>query len=108
MTTAYLQALLLTIAIEVPIVALAFPGRRLRMALACLVATTTTHLLMHFALPSLCPTRRTWVIAGEAQALVLEALAYGLCSRPRDFARAFIASALANSASFAAGLVLQA
>jgi len=37
---------------------------------------------------------------------VLEALAYLLLSRPRDPGRALIASALANSASFAVGLAL--
>jgi hypothetical protein len=106
MTAAYLLALLLTLAIEIPVVALVFAGQRLRMALVCLVATTATHLLMHFVLPSVCPTARSWLIAGEAQALVLEALAYLLLSRPRDPGRALIASALANSASFAAGLAL--
>jgi hypothetical protein len=101
----YLAALVSTLAVEVPIVALIYPGQRRRMAACCAAATTFTHLVMHFALP------RVWsgtvvLVGGETFALALEALAYVLVSRPRDGARALLASALANGASFGVGLLL--
>ena len=102
----YFLALAMTIGIETPVVAMVFKGQRLRMAAVCIVATTTTHLVMHFALPPLCPTYASWVIAGEFQALVLEALVYWFFSRPRDLSRALIGSAIANSASYALGLII--
>jgi hypothetical protein len=106
MWSEYALALAVTIGLETPVVAAVFPGRRVRMGLVCIAATTATHAVMHFALPRICPTFTSWVLAGEAQALVLEALAYWFFGKPRDPGRALIASALANSASYAAGLLI--
>lgn len=38
--------------------------------------------------------------------VLIEAAVYALCSRPRDLPKALLASALANAASYAAGLFL--
>ena len=102
----YLQAWIVTVIIEVPVVALVFPGQRLRMACACLAATTVTHAFMHFALPTLVPSFTLWVVIGEATALAVEAVVYALVSKPRSASRALVASALANLLSFSAGLIL--
>jgi hypothetical protein len=101
----YLAALALTLAVEVPLVALVYPGQRRRMATCCAAATAFTHLVMHFVLPRLF-TGTVVLVAGETLALALEALAYALVSRPRDGARALLASALANGASFGVGLLI--
>jgi phytoene dehydrogenase-like protein len=103
-SAAYLLALAITLAVEVPIVALLFPGQRRRMAGVAAAATTATHLFMHFALPPLLATWRGWLVTGELVALLAEAAAYALLSRPRDPARALAASALANAASYGVGL----
>ena len=96
-------ALALTVAIEVPIVAALFPGRRVRLAIVAAVATSATHLFMHLVLPRLVPAA-WWLLAGEGVALAVEAAAYALAGR--DLARALVASGLANAASFAAGWLL--
>jgi hypothetical protein len=101
----YLVALALTIGIEVPIVATFYPGQRRRMALACLVATTLTHLALHFGLTRFLSWNHA-LVSGEIVALVGEAAAYAWVARPRDIGRALVASALANGASFVAGLVV--
>jgi len=62
--SAYLQALAITLAVEVPIVALLFRGQRGRMALVAALATSATHVFMHFALPSLVSTWRGWLVTG--------------------------------------------
>jgi len=102
----YLVALGITLGIEVPVVTLLYPGQRLRLGAACAVATTATHLVMHFVLPGLLPAGTSALVAGEALALVAEAAVYLAVSRPHDLGRALVASALANSLSFGAGLVL--
>jgi len=102
----YLAALGITLGTEVPVVMLLYPGQRLRLGVACAVATTATHLAMHFGLPALLPAGAPVLIAGEALALVAEAAVYFAVSRPRDPGRALVASALANSISFGAGLAL--
>jgi len=96
---------LLTLAVEVPCVAALYPGRRRAMALACALGTTATNLAMNGLLPRWLGTGAAWLVTGEAAALVLEALLYWAVSRPRDPVRALTASALANGASFAAGLL---
>jgi len=104
--SAAVAAWLLTVAIEAPLVALVFPGQRWRMAAACAVGTTATNLAMNLVLPRWLGTGTEFLVAGELGALVLEAALYALVSRPRDPARALVAAALANGASFAAGLVV--
>jgi hypothetical protein len=101
----YLAALALTLVIEVPLVALVYPGQRRRMAAWCAAATTFTHFVMHFALPRLF-SGSGLLVAGELAALSLEAIVYALASRPRDGARGLLASALANGASFGVGLLV--
>lgn len=108
MTEQYLTALAITIVVEVPIVAALFRGQRARMAVVCALATTATHLIMHFAVLRIGLPRPEAVVIGEAQALALEAVAYGLLARPRDWPRALVASALANSASYGAGFAVHA
>ena len=46
------------------------------------------------------------VTNGELGALIIEASVYALARAPRDWGRALAASALANAASYASGLVL--
>jgi hypothetical protein len=102
----YLVALGVTLAIEVPVVAAVFAGQRRRMAMVALLTTTTTHLLMHFLLPHYTHHPDQWLLWGEVGALAVEAIAYGLLSRPRDPGRGLLASGVANGLSFGAGVVL--
>jgi hypothetical protein len=109
----YLPSLLLTLAVEVPLVALYFSGMRARLAATAALATTLTHLCMHFVLFDLLGPRR-FLPAGETLAFVAEALVYAHVSRStaasgnlsRALTRGLLASALANTASFAAGWAL--
>jgi hypothetical protein len=102
--TAYALALGITLLVETPIVAALFPGRRGRLALTCLVASTVTHLLLHFVFPRLLPAAVSPLVVGELFATTAEAAAYAAMSR--EAGRSLVASALANSASFAAGLLV--
>ncbi len=97
-------ALAVTLAVEVPLVAAFYPGRRRRMALLCAAATTLTHLLLHFAFPAVLPRGSSPLLVGEAFATVAEAVVYTVAVR--EPGRALVASALANSCSFGAGLLL--
>ncbi len=100
----YVLALGLTIALEVPVVAGFYPGRRARLALVCALATTATHLALHFVFPRfLAP--RTALLAGEVFATLAEAAAYAAAAR-RGIGRALVASAVANSVSYGAGFLL--
>lgn len=104
--SSWVVPLLITLVVEVPIVALMFPGQRLRMGLTCLVATTVTNVLMNTVWAAHAGSYETYLLGGETGALVLEALAYAGMSRPRQWARALAASGAANAASFGAGLLL--
>jgi hypothetical protein len=106
MLTGALTALLITVVIEVPIVALIFSRQRMMMAACCLVATSVTNFSMNTLLHDWASSYAQYIIIGELGALCIEALAYGLVSRPRDIAKALLASAVANAASYAAGLFL--
>lgn len=99
----YLLALAVTLVVETPIVAAFFPRRRLRLAATCAVATTATHLLLHFGFPRLLPAGISPLFFGEAFATLSEAAAYLVVSG--DAGRSLVASALANSASFGVGLL---
>jgi hypothetical protein len=101
-----LTAFALTVAIEVPLVALVFKGQRVRMALVCAITTGATNLFMNTVLRTLIHDRGLAITVGELGALAIEAAVYALASRPRDLPRALFASALANAASYVAGLVL--
>lgn len=106
MTGRLLLALLITVALEVPVVAACYPRERLRMALTCLGATTVTNLAMNGLLLPVSPSYAFYLLVGETAALVLEAAAYVALSRGHEPGRAALASALANSLSFGAGLLL--
>lgn len=106
MLTAALTALFVTLLFEVPIVALIFSGQRLRMATCCLITTSVTNLTMNTILFSWTSSYTQYVLIGELGALFIEAAVYSVCSRPRDIPRALVASAVANGASYAAGLFL--
>lgn len=102
--TAYLLVLGITLVVETPIVAALFPGRRLRLAITCAAANIVTHVLLHFVFPRLLPAGVSPLVVGEAFATLAEAGAYAVANR--DTARSLVASALANSASFAVGLLV--
>jgi hypothetical protein len=104
LSTGYLLALGLTLVIEVPVVAAFYPGRRLRMALVCAIATTATHLMLVFGFPRLLPRGVPTLWIGELCATLAEAGAYWLAARQPG--RALVVSAVANSLSFGAGMVL--
>lgn len=78
------------------------------MALACLFATTATHVLLFRLLLGILTSHPVGLVAGEAFALVAEATVYALVSRPPNLPRALMASAVANGLSFAGGLFLPA
>lgn len=99
-------AWLITLAIEVPTVALMYSGQRTRMALVAALATSATNLPMNLLLPAWLGSGSAFLLTGELGALVLEAVVYFLAARPRDLPRAATASALANALSFGAGLLL--
>jgi hypothetical protein len=101
----YLLALGITLVLETPIVAALYPGRRLRLAVVCALASTATHLFMHVLLPGWLPRGVSALQVGEAVATLAEAAAYAVAARG-EVGRALVASALANSASFGAGLLL--
>jgi hypothetical protein len=98
-------ALAITVVIEVPIVCAFYPGQRVRMGIACALATSATNLFMNLVLLAAMGTYAGYLAMGEATALASEALVYVLVSRPRDVPRALAASGAANLASFLAGVV---
>lgn len=100
----YALALAVTLAVEVPVVAAFYPGRRRRMALVSAAANLATHLLLHFAFPFLLPRGVSPLLPGEAFATLAEAGAYAIWAGQPG--RALVASAVANSLSFGAGLIL--
>jgi hypothetical protein len=102
----YIEAWLLTVAIESPVVACVYRGQRARMFGVCVAATTATHAFMHFLLPRLVDSLETWIVVGEAIALVVEAVAYAVLAKGRSVPRALVASALANGLSYATGLLV--
>jgi len=106
MTGRLLVALLVTLALEVPVVALCYPRERLRMGLGCLGATAVTNVAMNGLLLPVSPSYAFYLLVGETAALVLEATVYLALSRDHELGRAALASALANSLSFGAGLLL--
>lgn len=101
-----LVALAVTIVVEVPIVALVYPRERARMALACAIATSATNLGMNLLLYRRVGSYDTYILIGEISATLVEAAVYWVVSREHEVGRALLASALANGASFSAGLLL--
>jgi hypothetical protein len=105
MMPGWAAALAVTLVIEVPLVALLFPGQRLKMAAVATVMNAATNLTLNLVLPHLVWLHGQWLLPGEVLAVVTEAAAYALASRPRDLPRSLLASSLANALSFGAGLV---
>lgn len=106
MPPTYLAALAITLVVEVPIVAAFFRGQALRMAAVAAAATTGTHLAMHHLLPLALASWEQVILVGELGAVLIEGACLAWLSRPRDASTAFLAAAVANSASYAAGLVI--
>lgn len=105
MSDAVLIALVVTLVCEVPIVALLYRGERGRMALTCAIATGATNLAMNTLLLGSAGSYSKYLLSGEIGALLIEAGVFVLVSRDHDVARALVASALANAASFGIGLL---
>jgi len=100
-------AWLLTVGLEAPTVAVCYPrGQRLRMAVACVIATTATNLAMNTFLARTASSYVQYLLIGESCALLLEAAVYLAVSKPRDIPRAVAASAAANALSFGAAWLL--
>lgn len=102
----YLIALGVTLAVEVPLVAAAFPEERLRMAVCALVATTVTHVGMHLVTPITTEMLYLWLVVGELGAFVLEGSAYAVATKKRGILWAFAVSLVANAASFSMGWLM--
>ena len=105
MSSLVLTALVVTLAVEVPIVALVYRREAVRMALVAAMATTATNLAMNLLLFGHVPYL-VYLGVGEVGATLLEATAYRFASRERNLGLALVASAIANAASFSAGLLL--
>lgn len=103
MIPAWAAALIITLAIEVPVVAWFYPGQRRKMAVVASLSTTVTNLLMNLVLNNVRCFIGQHVLIGEVIALVAEASAYAVMSRPHDLPRAVFVSSLANALSFTAG-----
>lgn len=104
----YLLALGATIAIETPIAWLMLrkvcPARRI--LLWAVLGNILTHVSMHFLLPHLGLSRVGWELAGEAQALAVEAVIYAIVIRPHTPWLAIATSAACNGVSYALGFLL--
>jgi hypothetical protein len=109
LSASYAVALLITLAIEVPVVWWMLRARGWRRVLpAALVANLLSHPALHFLLPRLLPARPlgTFILVGELSVFLWEAVLYLLWIRPRPWPRAVAAAAAANAASFALGLLV--
>jgi hypothetical protein len=98
--------LAITLVVEVPIVAAFYRGQRVRMAIACAIATSATNLALNFLLARRTFTFDRTLLVGEAAALIAEGTVYFFVATDRDWRRALTASAAANLASFGVGLLL--
>lgn len=82
-------------------------ARRWRRAAVVVFAQIASHPAVWFILPELGMQRSTYLVVAEGWAVVCELLLYRVVFPDLRWSRAFGVSALANGASFAAGLVLQ-
>ena len=101
--TGALAALVVTLLLELPIVAAAYPGQRVRLTAVALVANTFTNLTLNVLLPRWPLVRGHYILVGEILAVVMEAAALAVASRPRDTGRALVVSGLGNALSYGAG-----
>jgi hypothetical protein len=99
-----LVALATTLAIETPIVVLFHWHEATRMAVVAIATNVCSNVAMNTLLFAAAPSHSSFLLIGEVGALVIEAAAYYFASRSRELGRALAASAIANAASFAAGL----
>lgn len=108
---AWLKAFVLTVAIEIPVAAVAFRrdepslGRR---AGLIFYASLATHPAVWFIFPRLELTYTEMVIAAETWAVAAEAVLYALVFRGVELWRAAAISLIANGASYGIGLILRA
>jgi hypothetical protein len=98
-------ALAVTLAIEVPLVAILFRGQRARMAAVAVLTNTATNLTLNLVFARMPALAGVHLLLGEVFAAVVETAAYALASRPRNLALSALASGLGNALSFGAGLV---
>ena len=108
---AWAKAFLLTVAVEIPVasVVLRQDERSLaRRAGLVFFASLATHPAVWFIFPRLDLTYLRMIAAAETWAVVVEAVFYGFAFRGVEPWRAFVASLLANGASFGVGLLLRA
>jgi hypothetical protein len=98
-----LYALGLTLALEVPFVALCYPRQRLRLAVVALLSNALTNLTLNLVLPSIPAFQGSHVVIGEILAVVLEALAYTATAQPRNVGKAIMVSAVGNALSYELG-----
>jgi hypothetical protein len=107
--SAYTEALLVTIAVEVPIVALIYAELRWRMAVVALVATSATHYAMHQPLRGFFAGTGHPVLYAEIAVVLAEAVVLFAASRHQRYegrraTTAIGASLVANAASYVVGL----
>ena len=96
-------ALAVTLAVEVPLVTLLFPGQRVKMFAVALAANAATNLTLNLVLARMPALAGQHVLIGELAAVVVEAGAYALASRPHDLPMSTLASGLGNALSYAVG-----
>ena len=108
---AWAKAFALTVAIELPIatwlLARAEPDLRRRLGLV-FFANLASHPAVWFVFPALFPSYPAMIVAAESWALLSEAVFFALAFPAAPWRRALGASAVANAASFSAGLILRA
>jgi hypothetical protein len=98
-----IRALVATLAIEVPIVVVCYPGQRLRLGLVAISANTLTNLTLNAVLPHIVLLHQYYLVIGEFLALTLEALAYYAAAKPHQLGRALAVSAACNALSYELG-----
>lgn len=101
----FLLAIACELVVALPLLRMADPSRIRRFG-AVLLANLASHPVVWFVLPTLLAPRGVYVVVAESWAIASEVLVYALVFPALPLARALAVSALANGASFVAGLVL--
>lgn len=108
--SSWLPAFAVTVAVEAPIVVLAFrpvTDNLVAVAIVLLFANLATHLSIWYLLTQLLvPGSLAFAAAGESWAVVGETMLYWAAIPEISASRAVLTAAVANLASFAAGLVI--
>ena len=107
MLIAYLQTLLVTIVIEIPLALLVLwkYADWKWIVSAALLGNLLSHPLLHFVLPRYLSDLSSIILWGEIGVLVLESLIYALVARPKPRAWALSAAALANGVTYFVGVL---